>query len=295
MDAVPRRPLALAVAVLVAASWGVGCTTSMTNMTSARALDPGEHQVALGGQINVNSVVLSEGISAYDQVASDIDLEDRDEDYRLEESTMRELLDAAVVGALFRPSPTMEAGYRLGITDVPLEGIDLGVRYNGRTVKGNFKLQFWESADETFAGSVDVGYGHQFSIGPSFANYLTLNEWSRSDVDVMVPFGAAYKEIARVYLAPRVVWSHISASPGVDEEFREHVPDEYKNQVDQWFRDEQLVYAGGNIGGMIGYKYAYLALEMSIMHVAFKPEILGRERNLSGLSVTPAAGVVFRF
>lgn len=270
-----------------------GCTTSLTNLTSARALDPGEHQVTFGGQVNLNSAILSESVAAYKEVRRKV--ENTPDDRQVAEETFRQLLDAAVAGALFRPSPNPEIGYRLGITDVPGEGFDLGVRYNGQSLKGDVKWQFWESDNGVGAGSLQVGYGHKLSIGLASATRVALTEWSRSDIDVMVPFGATFDNDVRIYAGPRLIWSHISIQPDFDNEIGRRAPKAYKQKAGQLFNDEQILYAGGNLGGMFGYKNAYLAVEVNVMHVAFQPEVLGEPRDLSGVTVTPSIGTVYRF
>lgn len=284
----------IAVAALLIGGVAGGCTTTQTNLTSARTLDQGEFEANINGQINLNSSPLSTGIAAGQSVEEEI--ENTPEGETVSEETFRRAVDFALASALFRPKPAAEGVFRAGILDKPLGGLDAGIRYNGSTVKGDLKFQYWSSEDDKFAASIQPAFGYQSSTASSTVEYITLTEWSRYDYDLLAPVGYAFKEIGRVWLAPRFMYSRISTSPKIDDFLRERLPEEIENQRKDLFGGgEDIYYAGLNVGGMIGYKYAYVALEASVSRVFFYPEVLGETRDLSGFSIMPAAALVVQF
>jgi hypothetical protein len=255
----------------------------MTNLAPAHTLDQGHVQATGGGQVNANQ----QFVDATRQVGTEaLEAGTTEED-------VRQLAETLLGAGLFAPSPTFEGMARVGLVDKPLHGLEAGVRYNGSTLKGDLKLQWLEAWNGRAAGSVQLGVGHQFSAGPSALN--KLGSWSRTDLDLMAPFGLKVGKALRAWAAPRVIWSSVSADPKTDQLFGDDAPDRFREAIDRLFRDESLWYAGMNVGVMVGYQSVFLALEASVMHVFFKTDILGEERDLSGLTVVPAGGLVLRF
>ncbi len=255
----------------------------MTNMAPAETLEPGHVQVSGGGQINVNQQFIDAAQTLPEESLG----------AGTSEAEIRELGDALLGAGLFFPSPTFEGMGRVGLSDKPMHGLEAGFRYNGSTLKGDLKLQWLEWGEGMGAGSVQLGVGHQFSPGPSALD--KLGSWSRTDLDLMVPFGMKFGDVARIWGAPRVVWSRISADPKVDTLVSSDAPDRFRRAFEDLFRSQHLWYAGFNAGTMIGYKSVFLALEVNVMHVFFRPEILGQTRDLSGFTFVPAGGLVLRF
>lgn len=275
-----------------------GCTTTRTNLTSARTLDQGEFEANVNAQVNLNSSPIQTGIETGADVESEIRTTSEDE--TISEETFQSAVDFALASALFRPKPAAEGVFRAGLFDRPLEGLDAGIRYNGSTVKGDVKLQYWQSDDDRFAASIQPAFGYQSSTAPSKIEYVTLTEWSRYDYDLLAPFGMAFRDLARIWVAPRFTYSRISTSPKIQDFLRERLPADVRNDIENrrealFGGGEDLLYAGLNVGGMVGYKFAYVALEASVSRVFFHPEILGEQRDLSGFTIMPSAALVFQF
>lgn len=265
----------------------------MTNLTSAHTLEPGEVQMNVNGQLNLNTTIVRQGVESISAVKSDF--ESVPEGETVSEETLREAIDLAVAYQLFRPTLVPEAALRVGLSDAPLEGLDAGIRYNGRSPKGDLKLQYWNSEDGVFAGSIQTGVGYQFSPAPSAIEYVTMTEWKRLDFDVMAPLGLRHEEIFRAWVAPRFIYSRVWTSPKLSEFARKRAPEEAKQARRDLFSNESLYYGGLNFGGMIGYKHVFLAAELNVMRVVFRPKILDERRDLSGYTITPAIGLVGRF
>ena len=268
----------------------VGCSTSMTHGSGAHTLDQGEVRGAITTQGDFHTNVVSTTLDNAQNLSDRIQEENSDEP--LSEEEFRDLLDASVAWALFRPGYTPETYIRVGL----IEQLDFGLRYNGVTLKGDFKYEIAEWSDGTQAVSIDVGLGRQFSPAPSAVELVTLSEWSRTDLDVLALYGIEFEPFGRFWIGPRMIQSWISVQAKLDGALRERVPTEYEDlDPGQFFRDETITYIGGTTGVMAGYKYVYALLELTVMHSRFTPLVVDQERNMSGVSIAPNLGVVFEF
>lgn len=287
MMTMPRAISGLLILLLSTAA--AGCSTSMTHATGAHTLDQGEVRGGVTTQVDANTNIVSTTLDNARNV------EDRIQDNNsgeLTEEEFRDLLDAAVAFALFRPGYTPEANVRVGILDT----LDLGVRYNGVTLKGDLKYEIAEWDDKRQAFSVDVGVGRQFSPAPSIVEIVALTEWSRTDLDVIALYGFEFEPYGRFWIGPRLMQSWVDVQPKLDDELRQRIPQEYEDlDPGQFFRDENITYYGGTTGIMAGYKHVYAMVELTVLYSRFTPRIIDEERNLSGMTFAPNFGLVFEF
>ena len=141
--------------------------------------------------------------------------------------------------------------------------------------------------------SVLVGYGHHLSAVDEVVEYLTLTEWSRSDIDFQLSAGIELGDIFKGYVNPRLIASRISVGHKLPDALRNRIPESIQDyDPNQLFEDEWMLYDGLTWGAMIGYKYAFLALELNMFRLAFEPTVLGQKRNFNSSVFAPAAGLV---
>ena len=283
-------PLLAAVFLMGALIGTSGCTTSMSYATHPKTLEPGELQASAVTQADINTNVFSE----IDQIKSTAEqsVVDATNGESLGEEEFRQVLDSVVTFGLFRPTVAPEVILRGGIID----GMDAGVRYNGATVKADVKARLWQSPDQRKVVSLMGGMGRQSSAAPSFIEKVTLSKFSRTDADVAVMFGWDANDYFRAYVGPRFVYSWISVEPKISDTVREAIPQEYRDyEPSQYFEDENLMYVGGTGGIMAGYKFIWVTLEATVMHMSFEPKILGQTRDLSGFLVAPVVGLTFEY
>lgn len=267
-----------------------GCTTTLTNLTTAKALEPGHVQVTGGGYGTVTTNVIGRtfdaGKEAYDQI------ENTPEDEEITVETFRTYINAALAWLLFQPGFTFEGMLRVGITDAVAEGIDAGIRYDGNVIKPDVKLQIWESTDEAWAFATSLGYGYHSSIVSSVVEWVTLTDIGRHDVDLQTILSYHHGEWLRAYAAPRVMFSAITTSDKLPSFLAERVPQEIQDQSpSQYIDGANAWYVGGSIGTQLGYKYVFLALEMGLHRLIFSPTVLDDETNFGGWVFTPAGGL----
>ena len=296
----PRRRygllLPLLLLVALACSGALGCTTTMTQMTTARALEPLHPQVAINASVPIHTVAASKLIDAGSSLADRLEQDGQMGTETITEEELRQLLDAAVAAKLFLPSITPEFVVRIGVTDAVLEGIDVGLRYNGNVIKADVKLQLWESADGSQQVAFDVGYGHHTGLVSSAVEWVTLTEFSRKDIDLALMWSMELGDLGRILLSPRVMLGHVSVDTKIPSYIEDNLPEELKNyDPGQFFRDEWLVYAGANAAAFMGYKHVFLVVEAGLYRLFFEPQILDQKRDYNSWAFSPALGLMVTF
>jgi hypothetical protein len=267
-----------------------GCATSMTHMTTPQALEPGDWQISGAWTGHANSVAATKSIQA------GADLWDR---YRedelgeeLSEDELRTFLDTGLAWALFHPGTSYELMARLGLTDKLGEGLELGLRTNFSEIKGDLKLQLWESPDRRFAAALHGGYGYHQSVAGSFVEWLSLTSFSRHDLDLAGTWGWREGEVLRLYTGPRVMRSWVKAEPKLDGRLEELLPPSTEDyQPSELLDDESITYYGATNGLMLGYRWVYLVMELDVFWMRFHPTILDEPRDMSGLVLAPNLGL----
>jgi hypothetical protein len=268
-----------------------GCATSMTHMTTPQALEPGDFEVAGAWTGHVNSV------AATTSVQSGVDLWDHwvgeQDPGELSDDDLRTLLDTGLAWALFHPGTGYEVAGRVGLTDKLGEGLDLGLRTNFSEIKGDLKLQLWQSEDARFAAAVHGGYGYHFDLAGSFVEWLSLTSFSRHDLDLAATWGWTEGRVLRVYTGPRFMRSWIRTEPKLDGLIEDNLPASIQEyDPSDVLGDEVIAYYGSTNGVMLGYRWVYLVAELDLFWMSFHPTILDEQRNLSGLVLAPNVGLM---
>lgn len=283
----PTIAIVAALAILVVLS---GCTTSLTNMAPARTMKPGEAQVATGYQFDVHSQAFTGIYDAGDQAVEDI--RNTEEGETISEETLRSALDAVLMWRLFPVGGGPEFMGRAGLYDGFLEGIDAGFRYNGNVFKGDLRLQVWASDDDAAAISLQAAYGHHKALLPSVLDWLVKARFNRKDFDFQANFGYEFGHFAKLYFSPRYIVSTISPEVEFRPYLEERIPEEYMDwDVADYFPNSTMHYAGANFGAMLGYRWAFLNLDVNVFRIMYHPEILGSQRDYGGWVFAPTAAI----
>jgi hypothetical protein len=267
-----------------------GCATSMSHMTGSHALEPGEWQVAGAWTGHANSVAATKSIQAgvdlWDHYAGEGDPSE------LSEEELRTLVDTGLAWGLFHPGTGYEIMGRVGLTDKLGRGLDLGLRTNFSELKGDLKLQVWESPEARFAAALHAGYGYHFDLVGGVVEWLSLTDFGRHDLDLTATWGWREGEVLRVFTGPRVMRSWITAEPKLDGLIEDNLPEALAElQPSEYLGSEAITYYGGTNGIMLGYKWVWLLLELDVFWMSFRPTVLEEQRNFSGLVLAPNLGL----
>ena len=263
------------------------CSTTLSNMTPAKAYEPGEIQVvaamALQGNSNLAASVVDAAQGPSDEFGSDGTISEQEFD--------RWITNIATF-TLFRPAITPEIMLRFGLTDKILEGMDLGIKTNFSAYKIDLKTQLWESLDAASALSLSLGYTYNSDLVASAVSFITFTDFTRHDLTTHLAWGREFGDIGRISLGPHLVASLVNAEQNLPDQIEGRLSDEARaNNPNVFFNNELILYAGANAMGMIGYKHVFLVLDLSLHWMRFQPEIFGDTRDLDGLSVSLGGGL----
>lgn len=274
----------------------MGCTTSMTSMTDARAYEPGEVQATLHYQGNVHGNVVRGAIRGGKSAVQEINKEG---DTPISEESYRNWIDTVLITGLFAPGFDPELMARVGVTDAIGEGMDVGLRTNFNVIKADAKVQIWSNDAQNQFASVSLGYTHHGDLVDEWLSYVTLTDFNRGDVDVQLRWGGEWRDIVKFSTGPHAILSRVSVEHKVPEWLHGRLPEKFQEggeyDPNQLFSDEWIFYGGVTSTLMIGYKYAFVALDLGAFWMHFTPEVLGEERNYNGAAISGAAGLSFHY
>lgn len=283
------RETSLLLVVLIASL--PACVTSTTQLTNGKALDPGDFQLTGTYAFPLHTNLVRESLEAAETIE---ELYEGNTEKMSEDET-RDLLDTALNWALFSNLGITELVARAGLFRGPLEGIDMGLRYNGASLKADLLWQLYESPGHQWFIATNFGYGFQFNITSKFITSVSLTNWARHDLEGSLIFGYAKENWFKAYLSPRYIYSLVRTEPKFSDEFIDNLPDSVTDKYlpSEYFEHANLAYFGGTIGMMVGYRHLFANLELTVLRLSFKPTVLREKRDFSGMLVSPTAGLTF--
>ncbi len=257
-------------------------------MTPAKALKPGHVQASLTVASTAHSTALDKTSEATDALKNSVNGFGDGPD--IPEPDYRDIVEVGSSWLLFTPGATVEIMGRIGVVEL-LEGLDVGFRYDFNVAKGDAKLQVFESSDGVFALAVQGGYAYHTGSVDIVSDYLKLAEWTRQDLDFLVSAGLSYKDNIHFWFAPRLMVSFVDVQQALPDEFVSRLPAEIRAAgPDELIRNETMYYYGATLGTMLGWRPFYFTLEVTIMSLAFEPEIYGEPADFDSFVIAPAGG-----
>lgn len=266
------------------------CTTSMTSLQTARTMRPGQVQLTAGASVPISSAAVGETIDAAGLAADRLaDAEGRDAP--ISEAEQRQALETSLALLLFTPGVTTELAGRVGVVD----GLDLGLKWAGPLLQADAKYQLLRQGEHGVDLAVQGSYGYHLGYGASIASsvyplldFVRLGDYAQHDLGVGVLLSGEWDDVFGAYLAAR----YVAAFTSVDADI-ERV--EVASGLPRSELSSTIHHVGGTAGIMLGYKYVYAVAELTVAGVVFDPVILGERRDLGGVIVTPALGLLARF
>lgn len=291
------RPLALALAALAL----TGCATNLSTLQTARPLERGQVQLTTGAGVFVPAGTL---VTVADQgIRQGRALEEavrRQEPYSLSEADAQQLLTAGLSLAVAPPGVGYELGLRAGVG----HGVDVGLRYSLSSLRGDVKWRVLHREDAPTVSSTQGRRSLDVAVGLGLSRHLfdspvldvlelvQVSDFDRWDLEVPVYLSGQVGDVFVAYLAPKYVLSRTSldeklvaaaeqaaGTSGVDTRLPAHVTSHF---------------VGTTVGVGAGYRIAYLYLELTGGYTFSRPTVFGQPRDLGGVTLYPAVGLVLR-
>lgn len=274
----------------VAALATPACTTSLTQLQTARTMRPGQVQLTAGASVPISSAAVGETIDAAELTAERLaDAQARDAP--ITEQEQLQALETSLALLLFTPGVTTEFAGRVGVVD----GFDLGFKWAGPLLQADGKYQVLQQEAHGVDLALSASYGYHLGYGASIASslypvldFVRLGDYAQHDLGVGFILSGEWDNVFGAYLAGKYTAGLVS----LDADF-ERV--EVASGLPRTELSNTIHTIGGTVGVMVGYKYVYAVAELTVAGVFFEPEVLGARRDLGGVIVAPTLGLLTRF
>ncbi|MBF5040951.1 hypothetical protein FGE12_01005 [Aggregicoccus sp. 17bor-14] len=291
----PRLPL------LVLLTLASGCASTLSTLQTAVPLERGQVQVSAGlGAYAPLGTILDVGKLGKDQARRIKDHLVNGEDYSLTEEDQQALLGAGIALAVEPPGVNYEFMARTGVA----RNLDAGIRYSSTSLRLDAKYRLLHGGEESpelnrlARTSKDLAIGlavsKQVFSGPlvEALSFVHLDDFSRWDVEVPVYASFDVGDAFKVYAAPKYVYSHTTIEQTLQQAEEQagkivNLPGTVPSKVTGHFW-------GSTFGVAVGYRYVHLFAELTGGYTSSKANVLGRERNLGGVTLYPAFGLAIK-
>jgi hypothetical protein len=263
----------------------LGCSSVLSTFTPAPTTPPGSVRGAAALGVNVPVGDLTDLADRGDTIA-----EKSLAGGTLTRAEQDELVESALALSLDPPSATGELQGRYGVADA----FDVGVRVaTAVTARIDGRWQFLKSQEQgAFAGSVGLGlayYARTFEIpNADIEQIVGVAELTRFELDVPLLFGWS-GDIGHVWFGPKLVANTYTAD--VELAF-------FQNEIVQGSASGTSFFFGGLLGGAVGYKYAWLAFELTILDLSssasVESNVYNADLSFGGIVLYPALGVIIQ-
>jgi hypothetical protein len=207
----------------------------------------------------------------------------------------RQLFDAGVTTVVSPPA----VGYHFAAYYTPFDRVELGIRYAGAGWRVGARYQLLRHETDPLDMTIGAGIARSAYEIPlaSYIPVLEVDDFTRYTVDVPLQIGTS-RSYYRVWGGPKFLYSHFSTAmrlsiPGVD------TPDLAS------FEGHTLYY-GGQVGFAIGYKYVFVAFELTLAGISGRGnvqtapdprngEAVVHDTDISGFIIYPAFGFIGEF
>jgi hypothetical protein len=278
---------------------GSGCATNLSTMQTAKTLRPGQFRIAGGAGVYIPAGQVVDAIGhGVKQAKNGVTALENKENFEVSRDDTEAMITTGVALALLPPSTGYEISARYGV----IKDLDVGVRYSFSSIRADAKYRLihlggpegeGEGGRRSFDVALGVGVSKYIFNNPviEMLEKVKLAEFSRWDVEVPLYISADFNPYFGIYMAPKYVYSHtrmefrvleVIEACGCVEEIQ--VP----STVDMHF-------VGATGGIRAGLPKLSVFLEVTAGNTFVKPVVLGKERNLGGVTLYPSIGLAGTF
>lgn len=252
-------------------------------MRPAHVAPKGHFQAELGMDVSVPTGTIAEVVEAGEALVTAADERD------LTDAEKKELYDGGIALALNPPSAT----YRMGLAYTPLENWDIALRYSISAIGLVSRYQILHAKKHGVDFSAGLGvsrYVYEFPVS-SVLGIIELEDFTRWQFEIPLQFGVSGNWY-RVWGGPRVMFTTFGTS------LKLSIP--FVKEVELGSFKGNGVYLGGQIGGALGYKYVFFAVELTMVELLSSGTLnaLGNQlldTKLNSFIIYPAFGLIGEF
>lgn len=304
-----------------------GCATTLSTLQTGKVLEPKQVRVTVGAGayvpagtiIRLIDTGISLGKKGKDAIVN------QTPGFAWTGGEEQDLITAGIALAALPPSAQFELGLRVGL----FKNFDAGLRYSSNAFRLDAKYQLFHAGDDlapdgtprprpaTFAErnfgaggrstDIAVGVGVSKYLFSSkiidVLEYVKMGDFSRWDVDATVYVSHDLNKYLGVYLAPKYVYSATSFDETLVRvsEVANEVVETRCNNTDAVCPNVALPdkvsmhFVGATAGFRAGIPAISVYLELTAGNTFASVRVLGEDRQLGGLTLYPAGGLVGTF
>jgi hypothetical protein len=264
----------------------VACAPSLSTFQTAAVPAKGHVSAAVGleGSIPVGSLI--DAIDTGKEIGSKVE-----HGQTLTTDEKWKAFDAGMQLVLSPPS----FGYHLAFAYVPVDRLELSLRYAGSALRFGARYQLLKRESGPFDMSAGLGVS-RFTFSIPISDYipiLKVNDFTRWQIDVPVLIGTQNRWF-RAWGGPRFVATFFDTSMTLDLQVEEPVLASLSGSA---------YYVGGQAGLGVGYRWLFVAFELTITEMIGSAQISApaiadspsRTVDLNGLVIYPSFGLMGEF
>jgi hypothetical protein len=205
----------------------------------------------------------------------------------------RQLFDSGVTVVVSPPS----VGYHFAGSYTLIDRLEVGLRYAGGGWRGGARYQLLRHETDPLDMTIGAGlsyYSYEIPLA-SYIPILEVEDFTRWTVDVPLQIGTS-RSYYRVWGGPKFLYSHFTTAIKLD------LPD----TPDLASFEGHTIYYGGQIGFAVGYKYVFVAFELTLAGISGRGDVktapdprdgqaLVHNTDISGFIIYPAFGLIGEF
>jgi hypothetical protein len=279
---------------------GSGCATNLSTLQTAKTLRPGQFRIAGGAGVYIpaGQVVNAVG-GAVNLTKNGIDAAQSHENFNVTQDETEYLITTAVALAVLPPSMGYEISARYGVVN----NLDVGLRYGLNSLRADAKYRLLhaggpegegEGGRKSFDIALGVGVSKYFFNNPviEVLEKVKLAEFSRWDVEVPLYISADFNPYFGIYMAPKYVYSHTSVEMKLLEVVEACGCLQEKVQIPGTI---DMHFVGATGGLRAGLPKLSVFMEVTAGNTFVNPMIMGKHRNLGGVTLYPSIGLAGTF
>ena len=290
---IDRRVMVLALGVAVCLQVGA-CAPVVSTLRPAAVLPQGSVNAAMGYGVNVPVGAL---MSSLDR-AKDLALDDSGSG--MSDAEVVDLVGASLLLLTNAPLPSVDFQAAYGLW---AQRVELDLRKSSGAWRFGARLQLLHTRD--FGLDLSIGVGASTFSTPTVLDLLSKAgqaETNRYAIDVPILMGWTW-EFGHLWFGPKVLYTSYSLDLALKtgrlpvDDVTGELP------VEQAHMEGDSIYIGGQLGGAVGYKYAWITAELTVMQVAGSVDYrVGEGDNLlqgsldpGGLVISPNIGILLQY
>ena len=275
------RAWSLIVGGVLAATSTLGCAPALSTFQPAHVA-PAGHILAEGGlEVAIPTGAILDGLDTAKGLGTRAQNGEM-----LTDAQKLQILDAGVNLVVNAPA----IGPHLGIAYTLIDRVEANLRFAGQAFRFGGRYQILKRDSGPFDMTVGLGvsrFSYEFPISDQIP-VLKLDDFSRWQIDVPLLIGTSH-DFVRVWAGPKLLLTW----------FETQLTLQIPNDVSVARFDGHATYLGGQAGLALGYKHAFVAVELTIAEsfgsarttvAGFNPP--SHETKISTLIVYPSIGIM---